>query len=251
MEIRNKYGEKLETLIEGAPLHEAKEILVMVHGFGTNLHEVGIFDDAVEVITKKLPDIAVVRFSWAGFGKSEGKEEDLTYFKVEDDIAAVVDFVIAQKQNDASLVLLGASRGNAPLASYLVKNPQSLKQLIVTKPAAFTSAEEGKKKWSSRPGFKIDEKGVWVIPRSDGSVTKLSPEYWESIDPVKYKNDLTNVTQDYNSVLIRDSYDDFVDNREVAELPFKKKYEVIGDHNFSKPAQRAAFLKTLIEVLGE
>jgi len=72
MEIRNNQGELLEVIAEGSSLENADKVLLLVHGFGTDLHEKGIFDELSHSVADSFPGFCVIRFSWSGCGKSEG-----------------------------------------------------------------------------------------------------------------------------------------------------------------------------------
>lgn len=251
MEIRNKNNELLDTSFEGIDIKTAKEIIVFNHGFGTDKHERGIFDAIVEKLETETNNRAFIRFSYSGYGQSEGKQEEKSLDTMADDLLTIWHFVDEHKSKDAVVKTLSFSMGNQILSKALSKNLFDIKTMICVNPANFKTREESKAKWDSRPGVKIDADNILHIPRADGSVTKIGQEFWDSIDPVSYRGNLTEAVEKYNSVLIRAIDDDVVDNAELTKLPFNKIIEIHGNHNYTKPEDRKAFLNTVSEVINE
>lgn len=251
LKIKNKNNEFLDTSFDGLDLTLSKSIMIFNHGFGTDKHERGLFDDIVEKLDGDGEDTAFIRFSYTGYGESEGKQEEKTLDTMADDLVSVWQYVQEHKSKDAIVKTLSFSMGNHVLTKALGKVSLSIETMICVNPSSFVTGEAGKAKWASRSGAEIDTNNVLIIPRADGSITKIGQGFWDSIDPVAYKNNLTEAAKKYNSVLIRAVDDHIVENTEVAKLPFKKIFELHGDHNFSKPEDREVFLNTIASVLLE
>ena len=245
IETKNKYGENLETMIEGAPISEAKRILIMVHGFGTSLHERGVFDDIVARITQTLPHFCLVRFSWSGFGESEGKQEDTTLMKVSDDFRSVLDFVYKNKRDSAAVLVLGYSMGNIVTTNVLASGDYKIEKAITVNPTNYSSGAEAIKNWLVYPGVKIENDKILVIPRADGTITRINRAYWDTLDEINYHENLEKLITEVPTVMFRASDDKIVDNRELMKLPFSKVIEISGGHNFSGKANREQFITKL------
>ena len=87
IQIKNNYGENLDTLVEGREVSDTT--VIFVHGFGVDKDEsFNYFTDTAAV----LRDIfRVVRFDFSGYGKSEGKQEDVNYQKQSEDLNSVIE----------------------------------------------------------------------------------------------------------------------------------------------------------------
>jgi len=249
VKIPNHNNELLDASIDGADLGSAKEILVYNHGFGTDKHERGLTDDIVNKLIPERNDICVLRFSYAGYGQSEGKQEEKTLDTMANDLVAVWEYVDKSRQKDARIVTISFSMGNQVLTKALAKYDFKIDKLICVSPANFVTGEDGKEKWSARPGVTFAGE-IMNIPRADGSITKISQSFWDSLGPVQYKVGLTKVAESHDSVLIRGLEDNIVENSALATLPFKQIYEIHGDHNFSGAKDREIFLDTLIGALS-
>jgi alpha/beta superfamily hydrolase len=249
LEIRNKQGELLEAIFEGATIQTAEKIILMVHGFGTNLHERGVFDDASKAILENFPNTTVVRFSVAGYGKSEGKQEEKSFDTMAEDIEVVFDYILKNKRSDGILNTISFSMGNHYFAKTVLKLKPEIDKLIVVNPAEYNFKERMQKvHW---PDAKVDEDGVWYLDRADGSFTRVGPAFWKSLDTVAKERNLDSAVASYNSVLIRATEDHIADNAEMTKLPFKEIIEIHGDHNYSKPEDRKVFVDKLLGALKE
>jgi len=248
IKILNQNNELLDVSVDGADLSSASEIVVYNHGFGTDKHERGLTDDIVIRLVPEREGVCVLRFSYAGYGRSEGKQEDKTLDTMADDLVAVWKFVDSAKLPEASVVTISFSMGNQVLTKALAKYSFKIDKLICVSPANFVSGEDGKAKWSARPGVTWDGE-IMNIPRADGSVTKISQSFWDSLEPTLYRDALTEAAKTHKSVLIRGLEDNIVENSALATLPFSRIFEIHGDHNFSDSKDRTIFLDTLLEAL--
>lgn len=95
--------------------HENNEQLaILLHGFGSDMHEKGNFD----ILSKKLleKNIDTLRFDYLGHGQSEGHTEDLTI-----DIAIKETLTLLKKYTHKKINLVGVSYGGG-LASLLTEH---------------------------------------------------------------------------------------------------------------------------------
>lgn len=246
----NSLGEKLDVSLDGVGIKRAKTILIYNHGFGTDRHERGLTDDMVKYLKPDINCIAFIRMSYSGYGASEGVQELKTLDTMADDLVSVWKYVDKSKPKDSKITTISFSMGNQIFTKAFNKFPIRLDKMICVSPMNFTNGIDGKKKWAARPGVTYSG-DIMNVPRADGTLTKLSQSFWNSIDPVAYKSGLCFTAEKFNSYLIRATEDDVVDNTDILEVPFKHIAEISGDHNFSKKEDRAGFLKTLAEIIGQ
>ncbi len=248
IKITNSNNEILDYSLDG-DLDSASIIILYNHGFGTDKHERGLSDDIVSKLTSNYKELAILRFSYAGYGKSEGKQEEKTLDTMADDLISVWDFIENNKSKNSLLRTISFSLGNQVLTKAYAKKKPLFDKIICVNPARFSTGQESKEKWCSRPGVK-EENGVMFIPRADGSITKIGEAFWNSIDPEAYKRTLEEIANNFDSTLIRATEDHIVDNEELTSLSFKKIIEIPGDHNFSKLEDKEVFLNKLAEVIS-
>lgn len=250
MDVRNSNREMIETRVEGASLGSASTVLVLIHGFGTNLHERGLFDDLSAELQTRFPSLAIVRFSWSGFGKSEGNQEETTLQKVSDDFGAVLSRVFEDKLKFSSVVVAGFSMGNIVISNVLASLDYKVDKVINISPADFNSGAQGFQKWLSHRGSRLED-DILVIPRTDGTVTRIHRRFWDTMDAIGYRGCIEKVLSRFPSTLIRATDDQVVDNSEFKSLNFSKVIELSGGHNFSSQEGRAQFLSIFVDLLNE
>lgn len=246
VEIRNPNGELLETLAEGEAISKANEIVVFAHGFGTDLHERGIYDQISQTIQKE--GLATLRFSYSGFGKSEGTQQDKSLETMTSDLSSVLDFIEKQKKQDASVKIIGFSLGTAVVARTFSEEPLTKPDnIILINNTEFNFKGNFEAYFRANPKLLIDEDGVWHLPRTDGSTTYIGSEFWESIgNPQRQHDDMQKLAQNYNVTMVRAMNDDVADaGADLTDIPFSEVVELSGNHNYTRPEDRADFLKTL------
>ncbi|OIP24682.1 hypothetical protein AUK11_02675 [bacterium CG2_30_37_16] len=106
---KNANGEILDVFVEGDSLEKAEEIVILVHGFGTDRHERGLFDQISKECAED--DRAILSFSLSGFGESEGDQKTKTLDTMADDFKSVVEFVEAHKNERSIINIIGFSMG--------------------------------------------------------------------------------------------------------------------------------------------
>ncbi|MEK7447260.1 MAG: alpha/beta hydrolase [Patescibacteria group bacterium] len=255
MEIKNRDGEKLDVSIEGANLDSAKQIIVFAHGFGTDKHERGTFDQISEKIINSSNDVATIRFSYSGFGESEGDQKVKTLDTMVSDLSSVMDFVKNSKAENSAVKMIAFSLGNHITAKYLasVDDTRPEKVILINLPECkFKSRMQSY--FKDKPGTKIDDLGVWHLERSSGSTTYVGSGFWDSVShPESQLSNLENLTRKYGTYLIRATDDEIIDSKasdaEISDFPFEEILYLRGDHNYSKLEYREEFMKSLMKVL--
>lgn len=251
--IKNKLGEKLDVSIDGKPLQKANKIIFLVHGFGTDKHERGVFDDISERLTNKDKNLAIVRFSFAGFGKSEGDQKTKSIDTEALDIESVYKDIERQiQETPPSIIVLSFSNGVKSLTKFLASEHYKIlpQRVIIVNPSPFDFAKDLKSLFQRRGGANIDRNGIWHLKRGDGTVTSISPKFWESLNEKEAIENIRKVSQKFSVVMIRATDDDVIkaDTKEIYNPYIKNIIELPGDHNYSKPEDRMKFLNELEEL---
>ncbi len=124
--IQNKRNEKLAGLRDLSTSRRDKyPTVILVHGFGGNKTEYGMFDD----IAKRLASngYQVFRFDFAGLGESEGIYSFTTLTKQTEDLESILNYVKTQPTVDNfRLGLVGMSLGTAVITAFQPKNVRAL-----------------------------------------------------------------------------------------------------------------------------
>lgn len=242
IETLNNSQEKLRGLenLPDAALDKYSAV-ILVHGFGGDKREVGMFDDVAKNLTEN--DFSVYRFDFSGSGESEGDYSKTSLTKLVGDLRSIINFVKEQPKVDTDrLALVGMSFGtsvavalNAPeIKSYVllgsVANPyEVLKNLF----QEYTFNPEGE-------CFRIS---------SEGKHVKMGSQFWK--DFAKY--DLPKgISEIHKPICIihgeKDTAAPLEEGRVFYENANKpKKFVIIknSDHGFYKSSERKAMVKEL------
>jgi len=247
--VLNLDEERLDVRIDGQKLSKADQVVIMAHGFGTDLHERGLFDQIAEKLSGN--DRSVVRFSYSGFGESEGSQKVKSLDTMAEDFVSVYDYVKANTKRDCQIDVVGFSLGCNVVSKACLALKNKPYQALIINPAQFEIKDSMQEYFKARPQTVINEDGVWNLKRSDGSVSYVGEEFWQSIDdPEELRGNLVLLAAESNTVLIRALNDDVVDISEsFSDVPFMVTVPLRGDHNYSKPENRKMFLETVWEML--
>lgn len=244
MEIRNKFGEKIDFMVEGN--EKAGTTVVFAHGFGTNKDEGGLFVDIANALSK---DFRIVRFDFSGYGKSEGKEEDANLQKHTFDLEAVLDFV--RKNYPGKIDIIAHSMGTF-VACLL--SPRDIEKAILTSPPnpdVEKNIENKKNKLIERGGA-INENGISKYPRTSGKIQNLGAGYWKAMREFKSLEKFSKFSQKTKLYLFKPLQDeisvpgDFSGYENIDSLEY---FELNGSHNYSKLEDRKILIKNIQKIL--
>ncbi len=239
--IKNKFGEELDTLIEGN--ENASTTIIFVHGDLVNKNEKG---NLLPDISKALNDkYRIVRFDYSGFGASDGKPEDCCYSKMAQDLDSVISFV--KEKFNSKVSILAHSKGS--FVTYLL-SPINILKTIVTGPPNLpvtNGARRLKERLIEGDGI-FDENGISSYTNDRGYVYKYGANWWRDIRNYDVGN-ITKYIKKSELILFKPMQDDIVGNDGFDD--YKKlnlKFvELNGDHCFTKPEDK----KVLIEKIKE
>jgi len=243
VETFNEFHEKLVGL-ENLPeeILNKYPTMILVHGFGGDKREVGMFDDVAKSLTEN--NFLVYRFDFSGSGESEGDYSKTSLTKLVGDLRSIIDFVKKQPKVDVDrLALVGMSFGtsaavalNAPeIKSYVllgsVANPyEVLKNLF----QEYTFNPEGE-------SFRIS---------SEGEHVEMGPQFWKDFSNYDL---LKGISEIYKPICIIHGEKDTAAPLGEAKIFYKnanepKKLVVIknSDHGFYELDERNEMIKELI-----
>ena len=254
MKIKNRKGEDLDTNIEGADLKSAGKVVILAHGFGTDKHERGAFDAISRKMLEQIPDATVIRFSYSGFGESEGDQKTKTLETMAEDLADIVDYVV-NKNPKAELIIGGYSLGNHIMCKYLAENTLKPDKVILMNLPECAFKDRMQKFFVDRGLVEVQDDGVWAMKRADGSTSYVGPEFWESVaQSDRQIANLRKIVETFDTYLLRATDDHVVDwkasEEEIKDLLFKEKIYLHGDHNYSKPEDMAAITEAFMKIIG-
>lgn len=244
--IRNKLGEKLDTWVE-TPDEKVKANVIMVHGFGTNKGETaGYFDD----ISKALvgDNFRVIRFDFSGYGKSEGKQEDVCYAKQVQDLKSIHEYVENNFKED--IYLFSQSMGTWVTALY---SPSGIKKTIFTgipNSNIKNQFDRFTDRFSKRPGAVLDFEGISLLPRSTGEIQKIGPSFWKGIRTLNPIREVEEFSKKTDLMIFHWLNDDIIgkDNLEgYDEIKTVKSRWMPGDHSLTNLLDRRAFIKVMLK----
>jgi pimeloyl-ACP methyl ester carboxylesterase len=244
-EIRNKFGERIDTLVEGK--EDADTTIIFAHGLGTGKDEgENLFRDIANAMGSQF---RTVRFDFTGYGQSEGRQKDVSIEKHTHDLAAVLDFVRQKYQGKVDII--GHSMGTF-VVSLLA--PEGIDKTIFTglpSEDRQESIDKLQKKIRDKGGV-VDENGISKYPRTSGGVQDIGPDFWrvqrelnpaEKFEAYSHKTKLVAFKPLQDEVVVNGKFDGY---KKIDSLEY---FEVNGTHNFSKPEDRQELIKKIEAVL--
>jgi pimeloyl-ACP methyl ester carboxylesterase len=241
IQIPNHQAELLDIWVEG--WKQANRLLLLVHGFGTNKHEHGLFDAIVKELSEA---VLTVRFDFSGYGQSQGKQVDVSYAKQTKDLHAVLSWINkTYPQSEKNLLAMS-------MGCYIVAmlKPQNIaKTLLLSIPHRSTHAlKQVIKQRIISKGGTVDESGISTYPRTHGEDQQIGPGFWQvmdQLDPVKEVEQLSHLT---DLLIIHPKGDEIVATKHInkyQEISTARYLEIPGDHSFYQSPDRSNLTQVL------
>lgn len=233
--IKNIFGEELDVLIEGN--ENSKNIVIFVHGFGTDKNEG--FATFLDLANFLKDQYITIRFDLSGYGSSEGEDYEFQFQKAAGDLDSVIRY--ARKEYPSKDVNIIAHSLGTFITSLL--SPYEIKKTVFTS-IPNSNSEYIIKQLQDRivnHGGTIDEKGITIYPRSSGVVQKMGKDFWRtfrSFDVLEYLEEFAKKTK---IVIFKPKQDNVLDYKYFEEyklIPKVNYVEIDGDHNFRKKEDR-------------
>ncbi len=245
--VKNSSDELLDVLIEGNP--ESENLLLFVHGFGTNKDEGGnLFVDIAQVFSD---DFQIVRFDFSGYNLSEGKPEEGSLTKYARDLQSVWNF-IDDRFHGKSRYIIAHSLGT--FVTSLASLDGIEKAVFTGIPNADTVMMVHRIQERIREkGGVVKTNGISIYPRSSGQVYKVGAEFWNSLMQFHPIDSISRVAHKTKLMIIRPLEDEIVGNEfveEYKEIPWLSLVEIHGDHNFTKLDDREYLIYKIASFFG-
>lgn len=235
IKIKNVFGEDLDLLLEGNS--ESKQIVIFVHGYGTDKDEG--FASFLDFSKSLKKDFLIMRFDLSGYGASGGKQQEFQFQKAAGDLDSVIRFARKTYPNKDINIIAHS------LGTFIVGllSPYGIRKIV------FTSIINSNTKFVSKKlrerilskGGKVNKNGISIYPRTKGAVQLIGKDFWrtlENFNPIEYITDLGTKTQ---LVIFKPKQDEVLEYKyfdEYKKIKGVKYYEVDGDHNFRDPNKR-------------
>jgi dipeptidyl aminopeptidase/acylaminoacyl peptidase len=171
--VMNESGERLSGL-EAVPASKKKSYpaVVMVHGFGVDRSEWGMFDEFSKILCDK--GFVVYRFDSSGCGESEGDYAKTSLTKLRGELLKILEFVRTRPFVDKGRIgIMAQSFGTTTTA---VLEPEVA--CIVMTSSVSNPAESLKLLF----GEGYNPSGISTRSRSDGKKTSVGPVFWSELE---------------------------------------------------------------------
>ncbi len=225
LHFQDSNKKKIEVLQELPDKGDKFPTILLVPGFGMDLHEYGYFDEASQVFMRN--GFQTFRFSFEGTGGSQGNFTDMTVESQVRELRYVINLI------DKGRIGLYAQSFGTVVTSVSFPLPE-IKTIVFT--SAPRDPYTSLSKWFKRErGF--DPLGESVIVRSDRRKTRIGPKFWESLQKFNILQEIRKVTQPI--LLIHGSFDQRVPVIEAEDLYMatlcRKKLHIVekADHAFT------------------
>jgi pimeloyl-ACP methyl ester carboxylesterase len=234
--------EMLDLVVEGNLI--AATTILFVHGFGSDKNETdNYFADVAKELGKQH---RIVRFDFAGYGKSEGRQEDVTLLTEVDDLKAVLDF--AREKFPRKIFIFAHSMGTF-VTSLLC--PDGIERTVFTgmpNPDLSAHRMNLQRAIQSRPGGVLNVEGISIYPRTSGETQKIGRGYWEVLTSLKSPvKDIERFALKTDLSIIHSMQDEIIGSDELGSYwRLHTNYrELPGDHNFTRPEDRRLLIETV------
>lgn len=172
--VKNKSNESLAGFADyPVASREKYPTVILVHGFGTDKTEGGMFDELANTLTNT--GFLVYRFDFSGLGKSEGDYSKTSLSKLVGDLRTIVDFVKTQPQVETSkLGAVGLSLGTSVL---IALNAPEVKIYVLL--GSIIRPYEVLKNLCEPYSFNPNGISFRITPR--GRRVELGPQFWKDL----------------------------------------------------------------------
>lgn len=210
----------------------ADTIVVFSHGFGVKSDSRGMFNKLSEMLEN---DTLTVRFHYVTIDDFTQDTYVTSYSDQVEKLTTVVE-KITTRFPGKRLVLISHSRG-CMISSMYIQTGAIIPKLhiMLAPPPSSDVANKMRTKIQAREGSVLDEEGISVLSRSDGSKTMILPTFWKDAENVNPNKLFETASKSVPTIVIWGTLDTTVESAKYAEikqLPLKKLYELPNGHEF-------------------
>ena len=234
--IKNNFGETLSGDVTYlTTMKEKNAAVLLVHGFGVDRNESGLFDDlALELSSNGY---MVFRFDFSGCGESEGDYSETSLTKLKDDLGQIVEYIKSRKDvNKNKLGILAQSFGTAVVIALKPKVEAIVLMGSIAHPyEIFTDlfSED------------FNPEGISSRNRSSGKITKVGPKFWKDLKKYDLISSIKEISS--NILFIHGEKDNKVPLSEMETLhkvanEWKEKNVIKGADHSLRPKRKEVYL---------
>lgn len=244
--LKNRFGERLEAEIKCDGKKKKYPAILFISGFGQDLHEyANSFDEIAKELVKE--GFLTIQFSFAGCGQSEGNYQKTTLQRQASQIKDIFEFIRKNPKVETERVGILAQSFGVP--SLIVALPLEAQSLIFVS-GVVNAYRSIKEIFVKRKSF--NPRGVSALPRSNGALTSVGPEFWQDL---KKHKDLSSLVETYRGpiLILHGSADNYVSANQVKKfyqaISVKKTLKIYkkGDHGIEFPKEkRQEFLQDIV-----
>lgn len=244
MKIKNQFDEDLDLVVDGN--EGSDETVIFVHGFGTNKDEgSGLFVDISRSLVNRF---RIVRFDFAGYGKSEGRQEDMTIEKEATDLDTMIGFV--RKNYGDNIYLLGMSLGCYVIA---LLSPDNIKNTVFVSPPDSNQEVTARRlegKISLKKDGVVNKEGITIYPRSSGELQRIGQGFWKSLHSFNAKDAIFAYSRKTDLFTIIPVGDEILErkNMDIYDKCSKACIRLKGNHAFTNPEERKALISNIVKL---
>lgn len=249
--VTDEYGHKLEVISEIPNRGQKFPTIILVPGFGADVHEFGYFDQISDILVKN--GFQTVRFSFEGTGNSTGSFIDMTVEKQVSQLKTIVAKVASDRfTNTEHIGLLAHQFG---VSTTMAALPLSqIKSFVFT--GALAHPDDSFGRWFRRQrGY--NQKGVSARELADNTKLEIGSSFWKSLSHFSFVSLARKITQPVLFLHgMKDQRVKFLQANEYYNvINSRKKFLVIekADHAFTGKFRARAleiikdwFLETLV-----
>lgn len=234
--IKNDSGEALfGDVTYPTVMKEKNPAVLLVHGFGVDRNESGLFDDlALELSSHGY---MVFKFDFSGCGESEGDYSETSLTKLKKEIGLIIQYIKTRKDvNENKLGILAQSFGTAVTIAF---KPE-VKAIVLM--GSLAHPYESMKDLFSED---FNPEGISSRKRSGGNITKVGPTFWKDLK----KYDLVSSIKAISShiLFIHGEKDDKIPLSEMETLylaanEWKEKVVIKNADHGLRPERKHAYL---------
>jgi len=232
LNITDTFGKKLQALQEIPSKGDLFPTIIMVSGFGADLHEYGLFDELNDLLIRN--GFGTIRFNFEGLGESEGNFLDMTIETQAQQVKDIIRYSLTDRFTDREHIGILSQSFGGPTTIAALPLPEV--KTFVFLSAQVDPADSLARYFKRQRGY--NPEGISERERSDNRITRIGPQFWQTLAKHNFLLEIKQLTQPV--LFIQGTKDKNVSFREAQQyydvLTNKKKLHYIyhADHGFTR-----------------
>ncbi len=218
-----------------------KQVVIFSHGFGVKRDSYGMFTELSKVLEDQY---LTIKFDYNLVNREENWTKVLPIKTQVEMLETITEF--AQKKFDPKKIhIIAHSMGCVVTSLAQITNIDKVILLAGPSEPPYNSLKEY---FLRKKGTKINKTEISEMPRSDGSTTYVSSDFWSEIKKINPSIRYNNLAQSSSVTFVRPLEDQNIKNEDYSTIKNNKKInfqEISGNHMFEESARSK--LKKLIK----